>query len=147
MKLRYTLEILIDPIWIDGELPYPDMGIEKVRVRIQGVANGSFPRFVEEGELLPYRRRQPEQHAITLLLIYGAGTVPLSASPASTTDWAPVPGSPVFGQIRVPLTAEAIQCLRRVDEPSHQFELVLDEVSFEAVPGSHQRWREVADPR
>jgi len=49
MKLNYSFD-LIEPHWFAGDLPFPDMRTERVKVRLSGRSSSNFPPFFEIGD-------------------------------------------------------------------------------------------------
>ena len=113
MKLYYSFNTN-EPLWFPGDLPFPARPLERVKVRLQGSVSSHFPPFLETGDLLTRHRPSPSESAVTLLLTYQYGTVPPRTSPEPEKDWHPVPGSPIFGQIRIALSPEAVGHIRKV---------------------------------
>jgi len=70
---------------------------------------------------------------VTLLLTYHHSTVPLRTSPPPVGEWYPVPGSPVYGQIRVALPPDAVKQVRCVSANDHNYELTLEDVELTEV--------------
>ena len=48
--------------------------------------------------------------------------------------WCPVPGSPIYGQIRVALPPEAVEKIHRVSGNDNTYELTLEDVELIDVP-------------
>ncbi len=132
MKLNYSFN-RIEPHWFTGELPFPEMHTERVKVRLSGLSSSEFPLFLEIGDLLTYSRPSPPESAVTLLLTYHHRTVPLRTSPPPEDDWYPVHGSPVYGQIRIALPTEAVRQVRGVSSNDHDYELTLEDVELTDV--------------
>ena len=129
MTLDYSFNG-IDQKWIDGDLPFPN-SVERVKVNLPGGRSASqFPPFHPIGELLIYQRPSPKQFAVTLLLTYHHGTQPLTNTPQPMGVWVPVPGSPIFGQIRIALTHEAVNQIRQVNAADAVYELTLENVEL-----------------
>jgi hypothetical protein len=131
IKLNFSLGA-IDQLWIDGALP--SMLREKkdnnVKVQLSGKSDAPFPpAIVPVGDLLRSERPSPLQHAVTLLLAYPHSIIP---APAVKDDsgWWTMPGSTRYGQIRIPLTAEAIAQIRAIDGDGYDYELVLEGVEL-----------------
>jgi hypothetical protein len=61
-------------------------------------------------------------------------TYPHSITPAPAvkddSGWWTVPGSTIYGQIRIPLTTEAIAQIRQVDDDGYSYELTLEGVEL-----------------
>src|SRR5438046_6639561 len=109
MKLDFSFDTH-KQLWIDGALPPAIKQGKDRKVKVQLVDAKSvspFPHVFSIGDLLPGERPSPLQHEVTLLLTYPHSITP---SPAVQDEdgWWTVPGSQVYGQIRVPLSAEAI---------------------------------------
>lgn len=125
MQLDYSFNS-IPPLFYSGPLPYPDLRTEKIKVSIAGSTDGRFPPIFSIGDLLCYHRAATNESAITLLLTYQAGTTPPAAEPLPLGEWVNVPNSPIYGQIRVALTREAIEQIRQVSGDGYSYELMLD---------------------
>jgi len=132
MNIKYSFNG-IEPHWFDGDLPFPEMRTERVKVRLAGQSSSHFPPFLDVGDLLTYRRPSPKQSAVTLLLTYRHSTVPPRTAPQREGVWYPVPGSPVFGQIRLALPPEAVRLIRSVSADGHDYELTLEHVELADV--------------
>jgi len=131
MKLDFSLGD-IDQLWIDGALPsmLRQMKNNDVKAQLSGKVDSPFPSaLVPTGDLLCSERPSPLQHAVTLLLSYPHSITP---SPAVQDDngWWSIPGSTVYGQIRIPLSSEAIAQIHRVESDDHQYELTLEDVEL-----------------
>lgn len=101
-----------------------------MKVTLAGKSDAPFPpALFPYGDLLCGERPTPLQHFVTLLLEY-----PHSITPAPAVQdeggWWSVPGSQVVGQIRIPLSAEAIAQLGAVDADNHNYELALQGVEL-----------------
>lgn len=125
MQLDYSFNG-IPPLFYSGALPFPDMRTEKVKVSIAGSADGRFPPIFSIGDLLCYHRAATKESAVTLLLTYRAGTTPPATEPPPLGKWVDVPNSPIYGQIRVALTREAIDQIRQMSGDGYSYELALD---------------------
>ena len=132
MTLHYSLND-IEPIWITGELPLGKTQTRKVKVKLSGTTNSYFPpAMFEIGDLLCGARPHRPDYFITLLLTYPYGTVPLNIPPPKEGFWSDIPGSTIYGQIRIALPKEAVVLLRPVDGGSdYSYELTLDNVTME----------------
>jgi hypothetical protein len=130
MKLEFTLDD-IGQLWIDGGLPsiLRQTKGPNVKAQLAGKSDSPFPAPFPVGDLLCSERPSPLQHAVTLMLEYLHSIAP---SPAVRDDngWWSIPGSEVHGQIRIPLTAEAIAQIREVDGDGYQYELDLKDVEL-----------------
>jgi hypothetical protein len=128
MKLHFSLND-IDQLWIDGALPSTlrQRKDNRVKTQLTGKSDSPFPPPFHVGDLLCSERPSPLQHAVTLMLTYLHSITP---SPAVQDDngWWSIPGSEVYGQIRIPLTTEAISQIREVDGDGYSYELTLDGV-------------------
>lgn len=129
MKLMFSLDD-IKPLWIDGPLPLERKAGRRVKVTLTGKSDAPFPSALfPYGDLLCGERPTPLQHFIMLLLEY-----PHSITPAPAVQdeggWWSVPGSQVIGQIRIPLSAEAIAQLRPVEAETRNYELALEGVEL-----------------
>jgi len=131
VKLDFSLGS-IQPAWIDGRLP--DMlrqaQTPRVKVQLSGKSDSVFPRsMMPVDDLLCSERPKPLQHAVTLLLSYPHS---ITASPAvqDESGWWTMPGSTVWGQIRIPLSSEAIAQVRQVEADDHQYDLDLKDVEL-----------------
>ncbi|HRI16287.1 MAG TPA: hypothetical protein PLX89_25110 [Verrucomicrobiota bacterium] len=51
MNINYSFNG-IEPNWFDGDLPFPDMGTERVKVHLSGQSSSHFPSFFQIGDLL-----------------------------------------------------------------------------------------------
>jgi hypothetical protein len=129
MQLEYSFND-IPPLFCAGNLPFGEMRTEKVKVSMSGKATGPFPPVASIGDLLCHRRPQTNEIGITLLLRYQAGVTPPSNEPISLEDWIPVPNSPIYGQIRVALTQDAIDTIRKMSGEGYEYELLLDDVQL-----------------
>ena len=130
MKLEFSLND-IGQLWVDGELPsmLRQTKGRKVKAQLTGKSDSPFPPPFRVGDLLCSERPSPLQHAVTLMLAYLHSITP---SPAVRDDngWWSVPGSETHGQIRIPLTAEAIAQIREVDGDGYNYELDLMDVEL-----------------
>jgi hypothetical protein len=127
MKLDFSYGH-IDQLWIDGALPpmLKQGKNHKVKAQLAGKSDSPFPHAkVPVNDLLMSERPSPLQHAVTLLIDYPHSITP---SPAVRDEggWWTVPGSTVYGQIRIPLSSEAIAQIRKVDGDGYSYELTLD---------------------
>jgi hypothetical protein len=129
MQLDYSFNN-IATLFYPGDPPFPNMHTEKVKVSIAGSADGCFPPVFTVADLLSYRRTPTHEFGITLLLTYQAGVTPPSAEPPPLNKWVDVPNSPIYGQIRVALTPEAINLIRKVSGEGYDYELSLADVHF-----------------
>jgi hypothetical protein len=133
MTMHYSLND-IEPIWIPGKLPLGETQTRKVKVKLSGTTNSYFPAAMFEiGDLLCGARPSRPDYFIMLLMTYPYGTVPTNIAPRREDGfWSPVPGSTIYGQIRIPLPKEAIALLKSVDGGSeYSYELTLDNVAME----------------
>lgn len=112
MNLNYSFSS-IDPLIISSPSPIRTEANEKILVDIDGTSDGPFPACLREADLLSYGDSDGTSHGYTLLLTYVSGRTPPSASPCKIGEWKPMPDSLIFGQIRVPLPAEAIRLIHR----------------------------------
>lgn len=130
MRLDYSFND-IATLFQPGDFPFPDMRTEKVKVSISGSSDSRFPPIFAIGDLLCHWRPTNEI-GITLLLRYQAGITPPSNEPPSCDEWTPVSNSPIYGQIRVSLTPEAIKQIRKPpgDGDGYDYELTLQDVQF-----------------
>src|ERR1700693_1439821 len=127
IKLEFSFNS-IDQHWIDGKFPLKEKRDRKVKTKLSGKSDSPFPAVFEIGDLLCSERPSPLQHAITLLLEYVHSITP---APAVVHDgWYTMPGSPVIGQIRIPLPKEAIAQIRDANDAAdgYQHELTLENV-------------------
>jgi hypothetical protein len=130
VRLEFSFDS-IDQLWVDGKFPLKDKRNRKVKAKLSGRSNSTFPPVFEIGDLLCSERPSPPQHAITLMLEYVHSITP---APAVMTDgWSSIPGSPIIGQIRIPLPAKAIAQIRNAGDnvEDYQYELTLDGVELE----------------
>ena len=104
------------------------MGTERVKVQLTGQASTNFPPYFEIADLLCYRRPTPPESAITLMLTYHHCNVPLSTTPEPWGEWHPIPGSPIYGQIRVALPPEAVAKICKVSNENYSYELTLNDL-------------------
>ena len=133
MNLNYSFNG-IEQHWFDGDLPFPDMRTEHVKVHLSGQSSSHFPPFFPIGDLLASSRSSPKQQAaVTLVLTYHHKNVPLSTSPPREGEWEDVPGSPVYGLIGIPLPPDAVRLIRRVSANDHGYELALENVQLTNV--------------
>ncbi|SRR6266568_1666091 len=132
MTLQYSLND-IEPIWIPGEFPLGKTEDRRVKVNLSGTTNSYFPpAMLEIGDLLCGTRPARPDYFITLLLTYPYGTVPFNVAPPKEGFWSEIPGSTIYGQIRIPLPKEAIAFLRPVDTGgAYSYELTLENVAME----------------
>jgi hypothetical protein len=132
MTLQYSLNG-IEPIWVPGEFPLHETQTRKVKVKLSGTTNSYFPpAMLEIGDLICGVRPSRLDYFIMLLLTYPYGTVPINIRPPREGFWSEVPGSTIYGQIRIPLLQEAISLPRRVDGGSeYSYELTLENVAME----------------
>lgn len=135
MQLDYSFND-IAPLLYPGELPFPDMHTEKVKVSIAGSADASFPPVFALGDLLCHRRSSTNESGITLLLSYQAGITPPSHESQPLNKWVEVPNSPIYGQVRVALTPEATKLIRKVSGDGYGYELTLADVQFTNKTGN-----------
>jgi hypothetical protein len=130
VKLDFSLDD-IDQLWIDGALPSTvrQKKDNHVKAQLAGKSDSPFPPPFPVGDLLCSERPSPLQHGVTLMLTYLHSITP---SPAVKVDdgWWSMPGSEIHGQIRIPLTAEAIAQIREVDGDGYQYELDLKDVEL-----------------
>lgn len=130
VKLEFSFDD-IGQLWIDGELPSMLRQMERrnVKAQLAGKSDSPFPPLFPVGDLLCSERPSPLQHAVTLMLAYLHSITP---SPAVRDDngWWSIPGSEIHGQIRIPLTAEAIAQIREVDGDGYKYELDLKDVEL-----------------
>jgi hypothetical protein len=118
MTLYYSLND-IEPIWIPGEFPLGNTPTGKVKVKLSGTTSSYFPpAMLEIGDLLCGARPSQPDYFITLLLTYPYGAVPINIAPPKEGFWSDIPGSTIYGQIRIPLPKEAVALLRAVDDGS-----------------------------
>lgn len=123
MNLNYSFNS-IDTLIFSGPSPIHTEANEKILVDIEGTSDGPFPACLKEADLLSYGDSNDSSHGYTLLLTYVAGQTPPSASPCKIGEWEPVPDSLIFGQVRVPLSTEAIRLIQR-DPVSKKLTLVI----------------------
>lgn len=119
----------IEPIWIRGKFPLRKKS-RKVKVRLAGKSNSHFPAILETGDLLCGARPSALEWKITLLLTYPHSTVSLNIPPPKEGEWSDVPGSTIYGQIRIPLPAEAIAHITEVDNDNYDYKLTLENVEL-----------------
>jgi hypothetical protein len=81
--------------------------------------------------LLCGARPSPAEYFITLLLTYRHSTVPFNLSPPKKGEWSEIPGSTIYGQIRIPLPSEAIAGVTESEDIDYDYEVVLDDVELE----------------
>lgn len=81
------------------------------------------------GDLLRSERPSSLEHAVTLLLAYPHSVTPTPAV-RDENGWCTIPGLTVYGQIRTPLTSEAIVKIRAVDGDGYSYELTLEGVEL-----------------
>ena len=128
MKLDFSLGD-IDQLWIDGALPSKlrQKKDNHVKTHLAGKSDSPFPPPFPIGDLLRSERPSPLQHAVTLMLTYLHSITP-SPAVKDNNGWWSIPGWEKHGQIRIPLTAEAISQIREVDGDGYSYELTLDSV-------------------
>lgn len=124
MILHYSFKD-IEPVWYSGALPFPEMRSPKAKIYLEGNSAGSFPAVFEIADLLTKHRISTNESAITVLFTYVAGIVPQNPHPPKPGVWSSVPGTKIFGQIRMPLPEEAVHLIKKVDGESYEFELRL----------------------
>jgi hypothetical protein len=134
MKLNYSFSF-IEPHWFSDDLTVSERLMGRVKVRLLGKSPLYFPAFFEIADLLTNHSASLKRSAVTLLLTYHHSTVPSRTSPMAEGVWHPIPGSPVYGQIRVALPPEAVKLIRPVSAEDHDYELVLDNVELTDVTG------------
>jgi hypothetical protein len=132
MTLDYSFND-IEPIWIPGEFPLSKTQTRKVKVKLSGTTNSYFPSaMLEIGDLLCGARPTRPDYFITLLLTYPYGTVPFNVAPAREGFWSEIPGSTIYGQIRIPLPKEAVALLQMADGGSeYSYEFTLANVTMQ----------------
>ncbi len=122
----------IGQLWITGALP-PMLKQAKgrdVKAQLSGKSDSPFPpALMPIGDLLCSERPKPLQHAVTLLLSFPHS---VTVSPAVQDDngWWTMPGSTIYGQLRIPLPAGAIAQIHQVEGDGYQFELDLKDVEL-----------------
>jgi len=130
VKLEFSLDD-IGQLWIDGGLPsiLRQTKGQNVKAQLAGKSDSPFPAPFPVGDLLCSERPSPLQHAVTLMLTYLHSITP---SPAARDDkgWWSIPGSEIHGQIRIPLTAEAIAQVHEVDGDGYNYKLDLTDVEL-----------------
>ena len=131
MKLDFSRGS-IGHLWVDGALPemLKQRKSRDVKAQLAGRSDSPFPpALMPVGDLLCSERPKPLQHAVTLLLPYPHSITP---GPAVKDDggWWTVPGSTIYGQIRIPLTAEAIAKIRQVDDDGYSYELMFEGIEL-----------------
>ena len=82
--------------------------------------------------MLSYGDYSGESHGYTLLLTYQAARTPPSHAPCKVGEWEPVPNSPIYGQVRVALPAEAIKLIER-DPATRRLTLLIAGASLHDV--------------
>ena len=88
--------------------------------------------MIEIGDLLCGARPSRPDYFITLLLTYPYGTVPVNIAPRKEDFWSEIPGSTIYGQIRIPLPKDVIALLKPIDGGSdYSYELTLENVAME----------------
>jgi hypothetical protein len=120
----------VEPLWIDGSLPLKPKEGRRVKVTFEGKSDAPFPPALRPyGDLLCGERPSPLQHYITLLVDFPLSTT-LAPAVQEGGGWWSMPGSTVWGQIRVALSAEAIALLQPVEAETHNYELTLEGVEL-----------------
>lgn len=122
MKLNYSFND-VTPILLPGTPPLQTNSVHKIRVHIKRESDGQFPAFFEEADLLPYGRNDGSLYGYTLLLTYIAGRTPPSNQPPRIGGWTPVPNSPIYGQIRIPLPGDTVKLIKH--EKGHKIPLCI----------------------
>jgi hypothetical protein len=132
MTLDYSFND-IEPIWIPDEFPLGKTETRKVKLKLSGTTNSYFPpAMLEIGDLLCGARPTRPDYFVTLLLTYPYGTVPLNVAPAREGFWSEIPGSTIYGQIRIALPKEAIRLLQTADGGTdYSYELTLANVTMQ----------------
>jgi len=130
VKLEFSLDD-IGQLWIDGELPSMLRQTEprNVKAELAGKSDSPFPPPFHVGDLLRSEQPSPLQHAVTLMLAYEHSITP-SPAVRDENGWWSMPGWERHGQIRVPLTAEAIAQIREVDGDGYKYELDLKDIEL-----------------
>jgi hypothetical protein len=129
MRLSFSFNE-IEPIWIPGELPLKRKS-RRAKVRLGGKSDSHFPPILEVGDLLSGARPSPPEYFVTLLLTYPHGTVPFNLPAPKEGEWSDVPGSTIYGQVRIPLPAEAIAAVTESNGSSYDYEVTLENVELE----------------
>ena len=122
----------ISPLWLSGPLPFSSAENRHVRVNFVNIlAAIGFPAsYYEKGQLLCHERPSPLQHAVTLLLTYPLATVSSGPVAPKPGEWTDVRGSTVYGQILIPLPAEAVAAIRSLPSSDCALELELQRVEL-----------------
>jgi hypothetical protein len=130
VKLEFSLDD-IGQLWIDGKLPSTLRQTKgrKVKAQLAGKSDSPFPRTIPVADLLCSERPSPLQHAVTLMLAYVHSITPWPAV-RDENGWWSMPGWERHGQIRIPLTAEAIAQIREVDGDGYKYELDLKDIEL-----------------
>jgi hypothetical protein len=131
MKLDFSLGE-IDQLWNEGALPamLKETKGRSVKVQLSGKSDSPLPpSIVPIGDLLSSERPSPLQHAVTLLLSYPHSLTP-APSVREENGWWTIPGSTIYGQIRIPLTTESIALIEEADGEGFQFELKLNDIDL-----------------
>jgi len=146
MQLGYGFNT-IEPCWFPGDLPFPEMRTERVKVQLTGRAWTNFSPYFEIADLLCYRRPTPPESAITLMLTYHHSNVPLSATPEPWSEWHPIPGSPIHGLIRVALPPEAVAKICKVSNENYGYELTVNDLELIDVTGTASPKSDMVAPK
>ncbi len=116
MKLTLSVGASVPSLWIDGPLPWQKKRDWKVKLRGKPKSTTRIPPFSDVGDLLCGERPSPLQHRVTLKLRYQKSNPP-----------------PIYDQILIPLTKEALAEIREVDAEECSYELMLDDVELERI--------------
>ena len=140
MKLDFSRSGIAQ-LWIDGALPamLKQTKGRDVRTELAGKSDSPFPpALMPVGDLLCSERPKPLQHAVTLLLSY-PHSVTLAPAMQDDNGWWTMPGSTIYGQIRIPLPSQAIAQIRQMEGDGYQYELNLKDVELvNKTPRSRQ---------
>ena len=133
MGLTFRVGAAVPSLWIDGPLPLLKKRNWKVKLRGNPKSTTPIPLFLDVGELLCGEHPSPLQHWVTLMLRYQKSNTPPSATPPQEGGWTEVPNSPIYDQIHIALSAEAIAKIRETDADAegYSFELALDDIELE----------------
>lgn len=129
MQLEYSFNS-ITTLFNSGELPFPDMHTENVKVCILGLDGGAFPSIFPIGKLLTFTRADTNESGITLRVTYPAGRTPPSIEPPPIGKWTTAPNTPQLGFIWFALPVEAIKQIRKNSGDGYDYELTLHDVQF-----------------
>jgi hypothetical protein len=129
MELGYSFGD-IEPVWIPGNLPFPERTTGQVNVALKGSATGRFPPCAAVGTLIAYHRRVTNSAALVLQLHFRHGSALPFAAPPPIGQLYPPAGTPIYAFLRIALPPAAIDQITKVTADGHEYELTLDDVTL-----------------